>query len=150
MFRDFILTKALTSFMHNDHHESFDITSLTQHMFNSITSLMIILVTIMIQHSIKKYKYDARIENHFQRQEFEDSLRSAQIKRHIHWQSDYRWSHIHHKIMIYSVYLETRNYVMMTVKEADETKLSETWFERKEQIHILLSYALTVWCRRHR
>jgi len=34
--------------------------------------------------------------------------------------------------MIYSVYLETRNYVMMIAKEADETKLSETQFECKE------------------
>jgi len=34
--------------------------------------------------------------------------------------------------VIYSVYLETRNYVMMIAKEADETKLSETQFEHEE------------------
>ncbi len=150
MFRNFILTKALTSFMHNNHHESFDITSLTQHMFNSIMFLMIILMTTMIQHSIKKYKYDVQVENHSQRWEVEDMLRSAQIKRHIHWQSDYRWSHIHHKTVIYSVYLETRNYVMIIVKEADETKSSETQFKCKERTCILFFYALAVWCRRHR
>ncbi len=39
---------------------------------------------------------------------------------------------------------------MMTAREADETKSSETWFECKERTHILLSYALAVWCKRHR
>ncbi len=38
---------------------------------------------------------------------------------------------------------------MMTVKEADETKSSETQFECEERTHILLSCALAIWCRRH-
>ena len=71
-------------------------------------------------------------------------LCSAQIKKHIHWQSDHRWSHIHHKTVIYSVYFKTRNYVMTIAKEADETKSSETEFEREKWIHILLSCALAV------
>ncbi len=76
-------------------------------------------------------------------------LHSAQIKRHIHWQSDYKWLHIHHKTVIYSVYFKTRNYVMMIAKKVNKTKSSETWFECKERTCILLSYALTIWCRRH-
>ncbi len=38
---------------------------------------------------------------------------------------------------------------MIIVKETDETKSSETWFECKERICILLSCTLAVWCRRH-
>jgi len=52
--------------MYNGRRESFGTTSLTQHMFNPITSPVIILVATMIRHSIEEYRHGVRVDNHFQ------------------------------------------------------------------------------------
>ena len=52
----------------NNNRESFKINTLTKHMFSSIISETIIMIKIMIRHCIEKFKHEARVLIHFEKQ----------------------------------------------------------------------------------
>ena len=63
-----MMIKTFVFLFFNNNRENFEINTLTKHMFSFIISETIIMIEIMIRHCIEKFKHEAQILIHFERQ----------------------------------------------------------------------------------